>query len=261
MSHAGSQAPCELGGAGVLVTRAAHQAGGLSELISRHGGRPVEFPAVCIAGPEEPDRVRALLGRLASYHTLLFISPNAVQYTLRLIDGGALPPGVRIGAVGKGTARALARAGVAVDIVPEGRFDSEALLATPALAQVARQRILIVRGRGGRALLGDTLSARGARVEYAEVYRRLCPGTPPGALLRRWSRDIDLVTVTSAEILDNLRRMLGPAGRDTLLATPLVVVSTRMRAHARSLGFQQVILADGANDPALLRALCAWVGH
>ncbi|OQX47792.1 MAG: hypothetical protein B0D87_08660 [Candidatus Sedimenticola endophacoides] len=79
--------------------------------------------------------------------------------------------------------------------------------------------------------------------------------------MRRWSRDIDLVTVTSAEILDNLRRMLGPAGRDTLLATPLVVVSTRMRAHARSLGFQQVILADGADDPALLRALCAWVGH
>ncbi|MEW7982061.1 MAG: uroporphyrinogen-III synthase [Candidatus Sedimenticola endophacoides] len=261
MSHAGPQDPCELGGAGVLVTRAEHQAGGLSELISRHGGRPVGFPAVRIAGPGEPERVKALLGRLASYHTLLFISPNAVQYALGLIEGGALPPGVRVGAVGKGTARALALAGHAVDIVPEGRFDSEALLATPELAQVAGERILIVRGWGGRALLGDTLGARGARVEYAEVYRRLCPETPPGALLRRWSRDIDLVTATSAEILDNLCRMLGPAGRDSLLATPLVVVGTRMRAHARSLGFQQVILADGADDPALLRALCAWVGR
>ena len=163
--------------------------------------------------------------------------------------------------MGRGTAKRLAEAGCTVDIVPQGRFDSEALLATRDLQQVAGQRILIVRGDGGRPLLGNTLESRGANVEYAEVYRRLCPNTDTTPLLARWREDVQIVTATSNEILNNLWAMLGKEGRALLLTTPLVVISERMRSHAAALGFRQVILADGADDRSMLASLCDWAGR
>jgi len=261
MSDFDTDAPfqCHLGGIGVLVTRAEHQAGRLAQLIEQQGGRSLKFPAVVISPPGQPERARACLNDLDSYRIVLFVSPNAVEWALQLIAPHRLPDAPLFGAVGRGTALALAKAGYPVDIVPEGQFDSEALLATPALQRVRGRRILIVRGQGGRALLGDTLMARGAEVDYAEVYQRQCPATDSGPLLRRWRDDVNLVTDTSCEILENLYTLLGETGRETLLETPLVVISARMRQRARELGFKQIILSRGADDQALLRTICAWV--
>jgi uroporphyrinogen-III synthase len=56
-------------------------------------------------------------------------------------------------------------------------FDSESVLALPAFQApaVAGRRVLILRGDGGRDLLGDTLRARGAEVEYLTCYHRNGP--------------------------------------------------------------------------------------
>jgi uroporphyrinogen-III synthase len=94
-------------------------------------------------------------------------------------------------AVGPGTARALQAHGLDSIITPDGQ-DSEALLALPQLADVAGKRVVIVRGVGGRALLADTLRARGAQVDFMECYRRMRPradaGAAAGALARRRDR-------------------------------------------------------------------------
>jgi uroporphyrinogen-III synthase len=250
---------CKLGGRGILVTRAVHQAAGLCDLIKIHGGKVVSFPAVRIEGPADQVAVRRQLARIESYHTVIFISPNAVSWGLRLLPGERLPEELQLCAVGDGTARALAVAGYPVDVVPQDGFDSESLLEAPELRKVSGQRILIFRGNGGRALLGETLQERGAEVEYAEVYRRLPPSENPAPLLRRWKDEIDLVTVTSAELLENLFSHLGEEGEQLLRDTPLVVVSERMRTLARERGCRSVILAEGAGEDALLAAICRWV--
>ncbi len=105
----------------------------------------------------------------------VFISPNAVTFAGRLLEGHSLPDGARLAAVGSGTAQALQQAGFKVDLLPDARFDSEGLLALPELSRLAGRRVVIVRGEGGRPLLGDELRARGADVVYAEVYRRSRP--------------------------------------------------------------------------------------
>lgn len=249
---------CDLGGRGVLVTRAAHQSAGLCRLIEQHGGRAVAFPAVEIAPPAEPGTASGLLRQ--PWDVAIFISPNAVAFAGRLLGDERLPA-ARLGAVGQATAEALAQAGYPVDLIPEGRYDSEGLLALPALQHMEGRSVLIVRGEGGRPLLGDSLRARGAKVGYAEVYRRLRPEADNAPLIGRWSEQIDLVTVTSGELLDNLVGMLGEAGWPLLRSTPLLVISERMRDAAEQRGFDCVLQAAGADDAALMDAICGWAGQ
>ncbi|MCU0235281.1 MAG: uroporphyrinogen-III synthase [Thermoanaerobaculales bacterium] len=241
-----------LRGAGVLVTRPAHQADRLCRLIEAHGGRAVRFPAVEIQEPRELESARSLLAAANGFDLLVFVSANAVE---RAADHLPSPLRAWMAAVGEATARALRRHGLEPSILPVGSADSEGLLAAPGLADVTGKRVLIVRGEGGRPLLGDALAARGAEVRYAEVYRRALPAADPAALLAGWRETVHVVTVSSRELLDNLLVLLGDAGRARLLATPLVVISDRLAAAARTAGFTRVAVAASALDEAVLEGI------
>lgn len=245
---------CNLAGKGVLVTRPSGQAEGLCRLISSAGGCPVPFPVIAIRPAEDPRPAQLLLGQ--SWDLIVFVSRNAVEHSLSLLPQGRLPSGPQVAAVGQATALALCAAGRAADLVPTGRFDSESLLSLPELAVMSDKRVLIVRGQGGRPLLGDTLVERGARLAYAEVYRRVIPDSDPAPLLARWEQDVQLATATSGEVLKNLLTLVGRGGRTLLLATPLVVVSERTARTARCAGFARVELAKRAADEAVVAALC-----
>ncbi|MGD8559632.1 MAG: uroporphyrinogen-III synthase, partial [Gammaproteobacteria bacterium] len=135
-------------GATVVVTRPAHQADGLCQLVEQHGGTALRFPVLDITGPDDEASVVAMIQRLAEFDMAIFISPNAVQWGMKL--AGALPPALKIAAVGKGSARELMQRGIEPDIFPSQQFNSEALLAMDAMRDVTDQRIVIFRGVGGR---------------------------------------------------------------------------------------------------------------
>jgi len=251
---AGIPNPCNLVGRGVLVTRPAAQAEGLCRLVETAGGRAIRFPTVAIEPVADPGLAYEQLSR--DWDLMLFVSRNAVVQALSVLPGHRLPAGPQLGAIGAATARALAAAGRAPDLVASNRSDSESLLALPQLADLTGQRVLIVRGVGGRRLLGDTLVERGARLTYAEVYRRVLPTADMASLLMHWRREVQLVTVTSGEILDNLLTLAGHRGRDLVFETPLVVVGRRVEKIAEALGFTRVEAAQGAADAAMFAALC-----
>jgi uroporphyrinogen-III synthase len=227
-------------------------------LIEQSGGRAIPFPTIEILPSEHPEPARRLLAE--PWDLLIFVSRNAVEQALPLLPARQLPAGSVMAAVGAATAKALAEAGRSPDLMPSRGYDSESLLALPELADMRDRRVLIVRGEGGRPLLGDTLTARGAEVAYAEVYRRALPRADAAYLLARWDADVQLVTATSGEVLDNLCTLLGEDGQGRLLATPLAVVSERTAASARALGFLRVEIAERANDEDLLAALCRATG-
>lgn len=237
-----------------MITRPAAQADGLCWLVETAGGRAVRFPTIAIEPVANRESARELLAQ--DWDLILFVSRNAVEQGLPLFPQRRLPAAAQLGTVGAVTAQALSLAGRTPDLMPTGRFDSESLLALPELADLKGRRVLIVRGVGGRRLLGDTLIERGARLAYAEVYRRTLPATDAASLLTRWRRDVQLVTATSGEILDNLLTLVGEKGRDLVFDTPLVVVSERTGKTATTLGFARVEVADGASDIAVLAALC-----
>ena len=248
-----------LAGRGVLVTRPAHQADELCRLVEAAGGRAIRFPVLEIQPPRDLAAGKDGLRRLGDYDLAIFVSANAVQHGLAALAPLPWPPQVEIAAIGAATAQALKRRGLAVAYCPAQAFTSEALLALPQLQQLAGRRILILRGEGGRERLRETLRARGARVDYLEVYRRAQPDTDPLPLLQRWQAgEIGAVLVTSDESLRKLVAMIGTLGMPLLRATPLIVANARTLALARELGLDgPVRVAADATDAAMTEALCA----
>jgi uroporphyrinogen-III synthase len=254
--------PGRLAGRRIVVTRPAGQNERLAELIRAEGGEPIVFPVLEIVDLEDTRALVAAVDRLHDYQLAVFISPNAVDKAMNVVRARReWPPGLRAATIGRASEKALERHGVAGVIAPTGRFDSEALLALPALADVQGWRVVVFRGDGGRELLGDTLRERGATVDYVECYRRARPNADIEPLLKRWGRgEIDAVTVSSSEGLRNLYDMLGKLGQAWLRRTPLFAPHARIAENARALGCERVV-ETGPADEGLCAGLVAFLGQ
>lgn len=250
-----------LAGRTIVVTRPRAQAAPLAEAIAAAGGTPLLFPLLDIAPAADPAPLAAAIERLADYALAVFISPNAVDYSLpAILTAGPWPARLIPAAVGQGTVKALAAHGVNGCVAPGERFDSEALLELPALqsGQVAGRRVAIFRGDGGRELLADTLRERGATVDCIACYRRSPPAGGADVLLAAWQAGrLDAITVSSSEGLRYLVDMLDADGRARLSVTPLFVPHARIAENARLLDLQQVVLTAPA-DAGIIAGLCAY---
>ncbi len=250
-----------LTGITVAVTRPAKQAGPLCQLIEAQGGKAISFPSLEILAAQAPQQTAALVGRLDRFDIAIFISVNAVEAAANLI-GDALPAGLTLAAVGNSSRKAVEQQWPNAVICPASGGNSEALLEMAELQQVKGRNILIFRGQGGRELLAQTLTQRGATVEYAEVYRRARP-TGDLAPLSHHSPAIDLITATSNESLQNLYDMASDrVQRDWLLSRQLIVISERTAQLAQQLGFHHpAIVSKQTNDQGLAEAMLAWRTH
>ena len=241
-----------------MVTRPREQASGLATRIEAAGGRALIYPALEIREVEDPRAALDAIARLEGFDFAVFVSPTAVRKAFELMRGRTWPRGVRAAAVGGATRAELEAAGVATVIAPRERADSEALLALPELAEVAGKRVVIFRGEGGREALAEGLTARGARVEYAECYRRARPDTDLRPLVEAWWRgEVHAVTLSSSRGLRNFVDLLGEPGRRLVGALPLFVPHERVAEEARRLGAASAISAGPTNEE-MLDALVAY---
>jgi uroporphyrinogen-III synthase len=210
---------------GVLVTRPRTQATDLVAAIEKAGGTAFCFPVLDIV-PLDENLVSANAKALAKPDIAIFVSRNAVEFGLRY-SGGA-----HIAAIGPATAAAIAAAGRIVDIQSEQGFDSEHLLAEPALTGVAGKRVRIIRGSEGRELLAEELASRGADVDYLSVYERRLPKVSAETLAdleSRWRQGaINFVTAMSVQSFRNLVTLLPAWCEAQLEITPLVTPAGRV---------------------------------
>lgn len=236
----------------ILVTRPEPRTTQLCERIRQHGGEALALPAVAIEPlPAEPADAPDMV---------VFLSVHAVAHGVHLVQQA---PGLKVAAIGRATAAALAEAGLPAQIVPDAGFTSEALLAHPALASESSLNVLIVRGEGGRQVLPQAFAEKGWQVTVREVYRRIRPAVAAqdiAAIEQHWSEaGIDAVTLTSVETMQNLIELLTARGRELLASTAVVAPSERILEAARAAGLAGTgILAAAADDDSLIGALARW---
>ncbi len=188
---------------------------------------------------------------------VIFISANAVEHGLRTLRTVLTESSAICFAVGRRTASALATAGITA-VCPE-RADSEGLLALPSLSDVTGDTVLLVKGEGGRQLLAETLSARGAQVVEYCCYRRDQESVDARAFCERLSAAESLLfQANSVDTLDYLEAILSTGGYLPRDEAVLAVPSARVAGVARARGWQQVLELVDAGDNTFSDALNAY---
>jgi uroporphyrinogen-III synthase len=206
-----------LEGRKILVTRARHQAGRLSEELRARGAEVVEVPAIEIEPPDSWEGLDRAIRQIPEYQWLIVTSANAVRSLrerMRVLQvGSEALAHLRIAAVGSATAGALREAGLEPEVVPR-EYVAESLIEALG-AQVRGQRVLLARAAIARDLIPDALRAREASVEVVDAYRTVIP-LDSIEQIRRLFEGVDplpdAATFTSSSTVTNFLALLEAAG-------------------------------------------------
>jgi uroporphyrinogen-III synthase len=218
---------------------------------------------------EETRSIKNCILDLDLFQKIIFVSQNAVEQGMEWIDAywPQIPQGVDFFAIGETTANLLRGYGVEVQdlaVSSNGDMTSENLLQATGLQQVANEKILIVRGVGGRGHLADGLIQRGAIVKYCEVYKRQIPDAAQTLLiqwLKMYHQDMNqyLLVFHSGETLQNFQQLLTEIQvselRELFDKVYVLVPSKRLQLAATHAGFKHCILAANATDDAMTIAV------
>jgi uroporphyrinogen-III synthase len=252
-----------LAGRRVAVTRALTQAADLVALLSARGAQPLACSTIDIEPPESFASIDAAVRSLDRYDWVAFTSANAVTAVADRIDatGAALPPTVRLAAVGPATARVLSERLRQADFVPRTAL-AEAL--AREMDDVAGRRVLFPRGdRAGDALTRG-LRARGAIVEEVVAYHTV-PGGGAGELARLVrAGDVDAILFMSASSVHHLVAALDERSAPSRLGRqgPAVIcIGPETARAAREAGLEVSAVATEKTAEGIVDALERWYGR
>lgn len=265
----------------IIVTRPIHQNQTIRASLKQRGAHTYSVPLLeispthCTLPKKQPDYI-------------IFTSPNAVKFGILHLSSYLIknlaqtnstakteqskrprPTRPICVAIGYKTAKALQQQQIAVDLYPQsGQFNSEQLLTHPTLQDLQEQVVWIIRGQDGRDLLAQSLTIRGAQVDYLAVYHRSCPIIDIAALETQWqAQKIDMIMITSAESLRNLYQITPHTHKNAvkkhhwLKQLPLLLGSQRMQSTAQQLGHCGTLcIAENPSDEAMVQALVQHFG-
>lgn len=247
-----------LAGRRVLVTRAAHQAGKLSDALRALGAEPVEVPVLEIRPPASFDPLDRALRQLDRYDWLILTSANTVRALAdrseQLAVAFTQPETLKVAAVGEATAAAVRKIGFEVTFVPAS-YVAESLIEGLA-GQLAGQRILLARAAVARDVIPDALRGVNAVVDVVDAYQNAFPETASEQLRRALAEGIDAATFTSSSSVTHLAEAAARAGLtfpfDGVLAVSIGPITSQT---LRELGWEPAIEADPSDIPGLTLAV------
>lgn len=251
-----------LSGRRVLVTRAAGQAEKVVRAVAELGGEPMVAALTRIAPPRDPAPLAAALDGIARYRWLVFTSANAVDHLFaamaeRGLDARSLA-GARLACVGRATAGALGRHGLAADLVPPHGDAGGVARAVLAVAPEPGA-VLIPRAERGREEAAALLAAAGAEVDLVPVYRlEPVPPTDPAvahALARLSAGEVSAVAFFAPS---QVRALVGLAGAGPLGRVPVLAAIGETTAGAlRESGLAAAVVASAPDGEALVARIAA----
>ena len=244
----------------VLVTRAAHQAGKLSEGLRALGVEPVEVSVIEIRPPLDFAPLDRALRSLSNYDWLILTSANTVHaLTDRAASLGlslAAARHLKVAAVGEATATAAREAGLSVTLVPES-YVAESLAKSLA-DQTRGKKVLLARAAIARDVIPDALRAAGATVDVVDAYRNVMPEAAPALLREALQKGIAAAAFTSSSSVTHLAEAARQAG----IAFPFagvaaISIGPITSQTLRDLGWEPAAEATQSDVPGLIQAIAS----
>lgn len=201
----------------ILVTRSVGQSSQFTQLLQSQGATVLEMPALTIGPPSSWQALDAAIAHMQEFDWLILTSANGVEYFFDRLathgkDARALA-GIKLAVVGQKTANSLRTKGLRPDFVPPD-YVADALVEhfpEPALEGI---RLLFPRVEtGGREVLVQELTQRGAIVTEVPAYQSCCPDTiAPEVIAALEAGHIDVITFASSKTVECFHRLITQAG-------------------------------------------------
>jgi len=277
----------------IIVTRPAGQARQLIELLTaglnndqlvnlgkQDLPKILSLPLLTIVPKEGTSRNSqeiSLAERIASslkdVDLAIFVSPNAIECTMRLLEGSWQDFSARmipIGVMGGSSKTALQHHGIGLEdaptriLIPENNehWDSEGLWKELQSLHWdwSGRRVIIFKGEGGRDWLADTLTAAGATVEAISVYARvpLNVDSPTWEAIHEIDFSQSLWLLTSSEAVRYLGAVIQDQFSQTLLYASAICPHQKIGEAAKEIGFGKVFICE-PGDEALIKASQVWL--
>ncbi len=231
----------------ILNTRPTEQSKRLSKQILTAGGTSVELPSLIIQATDIDWFTQLPL--IDSIHQAIFTSPNAVHFFFNVLEQKKhhWPQKITIIAVGHATSAALADHHIRVHHLPT-IADSEHLINLDTLARINNEKILLVKGIGGRTLIAETLKQRGAELYCVNVYQRINTVLSDSQTHSLWQNNkVDIILFSSKQGMLSLFEQLDEQGKSWLRNKPCFVMSERLANEARMLGITRIFVSNYDN--------------
>lgn len=169
----------------IVVTRSKPQAPEFVEMLTKRGAEVLQIPCIQTVPPTDLAPLKEAILGLHEYDWLVFTSANGVRSFFTYFDRGFEDArdigGVRIAAVGPGTAAALKKRHLAVDVQPTRHTGAAIAKALASDGDIENLRVCLLRAEVAHPELPQLLEDKGAIVDDIPVYKTVAetPETTP----------------------------------------------------------------------------------
>lgn len=236
----------------VVVTRAPHQASRLADRLSDRGASVLNVPTIDIVDAADGGAgLRTALDRVGDYEWLVVTSPNGAERTLAALGDARRLAGVKLAAIGPGTAAALTRSLLVPDLLPE-RYVAEGLLEAFPDPPHPGAKVLLCTAEETRGVLDEGLTARGWQVDVAVAYRTVPAAVPERVLASIGGADV--VAFASSSAVNGFAAAV-PRHSWPAVAAAIGPITADT---ARQAGFDRVVEAERHDIDGLVEAIVGW---
>lgn len=275
MEKSGHHSTHPLQGLRVLVGRARHQASALSAGLRNLGAKVIEIPFIEIRKPVSYRPLDSALQHLENYDWMILTSVNGVEAlwerSKRLKLGKKQFKHLQIAAIGPATSKAIRKAGLNVDVVPD-EYVAESVVKS-LKNKVKGKRVLLARAKVARDVIPRELRKLGAEVDVVEAYETIIPKSSRlrlQAVLKDPKRRPTVITFTSSSTVKNFVELLrkgaghgGPRPRkpvpSTFAGIQFASIGPITSFTLRELGLPVNVEAKDYSIPGLITAVASLV--
>ncbi|BAQ60878.1 uroporphyrinogen-III methyltransferase [Geminocystis sp. NIES-3708] len=204
-----------LAGETILVTRAVSANSQFREMLEAKGGIVLEFPALVIKPPSSWQQLDHAIANIEEYDWLILTSANGVEYFFERLhhlgkDKNDLKI-IKIAVVGTKTEQYLQKYNLKADFIPPDFIADSLVENFPETLQ--GQKILFPRVEsGGREILVQELSQKGAKITEIPAYQSGCPDFIDETAWDAIRNEvISVVTFASSKTVRNFYRLVNQA--------------------------------------------------